>query len=115
MMNTARLTRPSLVIVESLEARLLYQTVTLRRVEICVHHLTNQGSELDLGRPSKLKARLARVAQQCLDLGGAEIPGVDLHDHIARLAARSCIFHPRDNSELLGVVAFKRQRYSQFR
>src|SRR5665213_303752 len=51
--------------------------------QIAVHHLLDQLGERRFRLPAELGARLAGVADQKIDLGGAEIDGIDPHQRLA--------------------------------
>ena len=50
----------------------------LNHLQIFRHHLLDQILETGLGSPSKLLLGLGRIPQQQLDLGGTEIPLINL-------------------------------------
>lgn len=62
----------------------LDQFITLRRHQVFTHHLRNQFPESHLRRPAETDFCLAGVAEQGLDLGGAEIARIDGHDAFPR-------------------------------
>src|SRR4051794_40979231 len=76
-------------------------TFATRRVPFCVRQITRQhlGDELckaPLRRPAEHLARLAGVANEEIDLGGAEIGRIDLHDRLAaRLVDAGLLDSPR--------------------
>src|ERR1700733_2101476 len=55
-------------------------------LEIACHHLLDQLGKRRFRRPAELLARLAGVADQLIDLGGAEINRIDANDGLAGLS-----------------------------
>src|SRR3569833_4760498 len=69
--------------IEHTVAFTLAQGVALGALEVLVRHLRHQVGERYLRLPAQLLARLARVAEQGLDLGGPKISRIDGDDATA--------------------------------
>ena len=72
----------SFVIVHGLVAVFLHQLVALGALQVFAHHFGDEFVEGDLGCPAQFLFGLARVAQQGLDFGRAEVTRVNLDDEI---------------------------------
>src|SRR5512138_497617 len=76
----------SLVVVIGLESCRLDERIAARREVVGLDHLLDQLAQRRAWRPAELLARLRRIAEQRLDLGGPVVTRVDAHDDVARLA-----------------------------
>mmetsp|Transcript_20926 Transcript_20926/g.67317 ORF Transcript_20926/g.67317 Transcript_20926/m.67317 type:complete len:372 (-) Transcript_20926:86-1201(-) len=70
----------SSILMPSLEVLTLIQ-----HAQVLAHHLLDQVREQHARLPAQLLARLGRVADEQLHLGGAEVLGVDAHQHAFRV------------------------------
>src|SRR6266481_3276687 len=70
--------------IESIETMLFHQLITLGTLEIFTHHFGDQFSEADFGCPAEFDSGFAGITQQGLDLGRAEVAGVNRNDTFAR-------------------------------
>src|ERR1700730_913622 len=53
------------------------------RRDVGVHHVLDELVEARLGSPAELGSRLARIAEETIDLGRPEIARIDLDEHLA--------------------------------
>src|SRR5438552_5582218 len=80
---TGEAPRRSLVIVVCGEAMLLHELVALGGLEVLAHHLGDELGEADLRRPAELRERIARIAEERIELGRPEVARIDRDDAAA--------------------------------
>ena len=69
------------------EAGIPHQHVALGQRQVALHHFTYQLGKGRMGYPAQPFAGLARIAQQCIHLGGAVVARIDTDNPLAAFAA----------------------------
>src|SRR3981081_3971528 len=73
------------------ETVLPVESVAFGSLPISSHHFCHQLLECHIGLPSELGARLAGIPQQRIHLRRTEVPWINSHDDLARVAINSLL------------------------